>query len=77
MVKQISNENVDAVVVDYWYNPTSHISQYKDDLKDGINYINKKWKDYWTEYSTDPIKAIDLIDKHENDSIFHEKLGLH
>jgi len=72
LVKQISNENVDAVVVDYWYNPTSHISQYKDDLKDGINYINKKWKDYWTEYSTDPIKAIDLIDKHENDSIFHE-----
>ena len=63
LVKNISNSEVDAIIIDYWYNPLTHISQYKDQLTGGITYIKKKWIDYWKEFSSDPIEQINLIDK--------------
>ena len=75
LVKNISNSEVDAIIIDYWYNPLTHISQYKDQLTGGISYIKKKWIDYWKEFSSDPIEQINLIDKHENTELFYENIS--
>tara|TARA_X000000368_G_scaffold128727_1_gene101210 strand:- start:318 stop:1274 length:957 start_codon:yes stop_codon:yes gene_type:complete len=70
VVKAIEKD-VDAIIVDYWYNPFALIDNYKDTLVDAINYTKNKWEGYWKDYSPDPLERIALTARHENQSDFY------
>ena len=66
-VNSLNDEELDGIVINYWYNPIRGIAPYQADLKLGINYIKDKWNNFWEDYSSDPIELIDLIGRSEDD----------
>ena len=70
LINSISDEKIDAVIIDYWCNPFSQISLYKDALKGTIKYLKNTWIEYWSEWDPDPLERIDLISRFQNTTDF-------